>query len=183
MSRIGGARLPDGTADRGVSLVIEGSQVLDLCVDLGFECCHPLLLLPVIDLKTLQGVPPHDELVDPGCPGGDDVADHLPGHHRLFDIRGVDEAHPRANERVHVCVDGMSLDVGLDPGQLRIAVGNLSLETVEVGRNCGQLCGEVADPGDADGELGLDLGPPADCCVDQPGGDLCLPLRCFRLLL
>ncbi len=97
MGGIGGARLPDGTADRGVGLVIEGGQVLDLCVDLGLECCHPPLLLPVIHLKTLQGVPPHDELVDPGCSGGDDIADNLPGHHRLFDIRGVDEAHPRAD--------------------------------------------------------------------------------------
>ncbi len=77
----------------------------------------------------------------------------------------------------------MSLDIGLDPGELGIAVGYLSLQTVEIGRNGGQLCGEVADPGDADGELGLDLGSPADCRVDQPCGDLRLALRCFRLLL
>ena len=154
-------------ADRSIRLVVEGGEVFDLCVDFGPERCHPLLLHPVIGLEVLEGFPSHHQLVDPGRTGGDDVSNHLPGHHCLFDVRGVHEADAGSDQSVHVGIDRMCLDVGLDPGQLRVAKGDLRLQAVEVGRNGGQLCGEIADPGDADRQLGLDLGPPGDRRVDQ----------------
>ena len=111
--------------------------MLDLCVDFGLQRGDPPLLLPVFDLKALEGISPHYELVDSGGAGSDDIADHLPGHHRLLDIRRVDEADPGAYQSIHVGVDGMDLDVGLDPGELGVAVGDLGLESVEVRRNGG----------------------------------------------
>ena len=77
----------------------------------------------------------------------------------------------------------MDLDVGLDPGELGVAVCDLGLESVEVRRNGGQLCGEVADPRDAYCQFRFDLGPPGDGGVDQSGGDFGLPLRRLSLLL